>query len=285
MNAITQPTAPSPRHWAARLDLRFAHRHGRTRLAHAEHQGPLRIQRLFHPETDGTAHCYLLHPPGGVAAGDELSIDVAVDSGSALLTTPSAGRFYRVGALPQPQLQRVTLRGESGSRLAWLPQETLIYPGANAILDTRIELQGDAALSFWDIAVLGRPAAGEGFETGACKQRIQLRMDGRLVLEELLQLEAGDRLSRSAAGLNALSTSGVFISRLEADPELCRRWLARVNPDPAQGNFAVTQRGPLLIARYLGDDAALARQGFAALWVELAQASACPVSIPRIWHT
>ena len=40
----------SLRHWPARLDLQFGGGSGRTRLLHCEHQGPLRVQRLFHPD-------------------------------------------------------------------------------------------------------------------------------------------------------------------------------------------------------------------------------------------
>jgi urease accessory protein len=279
------PEAPVPRRWSAALELTFADAGGRTRLSQLRHQGPLRVQRLFHPDPDGTAHCYLLHPPGGVAAGDELFVDVAVESGSALLTTPSAGRFYRVGHYLEPQLQRVTLRCAENARLAWLPQETLLFSGANARLETVIELDKGAAFAFWDIVALGRPASGERFELGRCDQDIQLYRGGRLELSERLRLSAGDRLARSPLGLHGASTTGLCILLGEYAGARQRQWLTRVNGSAGYGPFSVTQRGDFVVARYLGEDAGQCRLGFAALWQQVVTMQGSRPSLPRIWHT
>lgn|SRR5690554_1301073 len=89
------------RHWAASLTLGFCARADGdvsiTRMTTARHYGPLRVQRPFYPEgRDGCCHVYLLHPPGGVASGDSLNIDVNVGEGAhTLLTTPAANKLYR----------------------------------------------------------------------------------------------------------------------------------------------------------------------------------------------
>ena len=65
--------------WRAELELRFAHRHGRTRLAHRWHRGPLRIQRPFYPANPhggDTCQVVILHPPAGVVGGDRLGMDI-----------------------------------------------------------------------------------------------------------------------------------------------------------------------------------------------------------------
>ncbi len=59
--------------WQATLDLRFHQAGGKTVLASAQHVGPLTVQRPFYPEEE-TCHLYLLHPPGGIVGGDELTI-------------------------------------------------------------------------------------------------------------------------------------------------------------------------------------------------------------------
>jgi len=68
--------------WQAYLTLGFAHNHGKTILAHRRHSGPLTVQRPFYPEGN-VCHVYLLHPPGGVVAGDRLVIDINAATGSA----------------------------------------------------------------------------------------------------------------------------------------------------------------------------------------------------------
>ena len=82
--------------WRAELDVRLGIRAGKTRLLAASHRGPLRVQRVFHPEGDGSAHLVLLHPPAGLVGGDALHVRAHVEAqASALLTTTGAGKAYR----------------------------------------------------------------------------------------------------------------------------------------------------------------------------------------------
>ena len=276
------------RHWPASIRLRFNRAKGdsRTRLAECTHSGPLRVQRLFHPDPDGKAHCYLLHPPGGVAPGDELLMQARVDSGAALLTTPSAGRFYRIGNTGVGQRQVQELEVASGALLEWLPQETLLFDGAEAQLHTRITLENEAALAFWDILVLGRPASGERFRRGEVDQRLRVSCGERLALDERLQLTAGDRMQHGRAGLGGASTIGTALFRVVAERELCTDWLRERCAERERGRFGLTQRGEFLIARYLGEDAALCRAAFSSLWQRVqARARGLSPSEPRIWHT
>ncbi len=289
MNQSLDPKAAesikATRHWLAHLALEFTEQNHRTELAHARHQGPLRIQRLFYPDDDGKAHCYLLHPPGGVVLGDELSIDVHLRDGKALLTTPSAGRFYDVATFTEPQVQRVNLRVDKGL-LEWLPQETILFSGANARLLNFIDLSATAKLAFWDIVVLGKPASGDRFDTGALEQRLSIRRDGRPALEERVQLCAGDDLSRASIGLANASTLGIAVFTGELRDEAMEQWLVSVNNHEGVGDFSLSQRGEFLIARYRGEDAQRCRLGFTGLWRRLgAEQNGWMPAEPRIWHT
>lgn len=271
------------RHWRARLELAFrSGGNGRTELAHAGHEGPLRIQRLFYPDNDGAAHCYLLHPPGGVVLGDRLDIDVTTESGRALVTTPSAGRFYGVGNYQTSrQQQHVSLRVGADARLEWLPQETILFSGSRARLACRIELAQAAQLAYWEVTVLGRPASGETFRDGDLRQELTICREGELCLQERLALRAGDRLCRGRIGLNGRSTFGTAVFTAQWERDASESWL-----DSVGGDFALTQRGEFLIARYLGDDALACRQGFSALWRQVyRQPDGVEASEPRIWHT
>ncbi|WOJ94104.1 urease accessory protein UreD [Congregibacter variabilis] len=282
---LTAESSKPLRRWRAQLDLSFRESDGRTRFDHCLHEGPLRVQRLFYPEPGGKAHCYLLHPPGGVVLGDELEINIALNTGEALITTPSAGRFYTVDKHQETQRQTVNLAVRKG-RLEWLPQETILFNGVNAQLETRIDLEESSQLAFWDVVVLGRPACGETFTCGRLKQTLEIYRQGEPLLVERLAFEAGDRVSQSRMGMQQQSTVGIMVLTEVPGMPLLDQWLEAVNSDANCGAFTVTQRGSLMIARYLGDDAQRCREGFASLWSTAVRELRGHVpATPRIWHT
>ena len=167
----------SVREWKASLALMFAHKNGRTILKSREHYGPLVVQRPFYPE-GAVCHIYLIHPPGGVVGGDKLSIEVRLQEGShTLITTPSAGKFYRSGDLKGTQSQY--LMAEKDSLLEWLPQENIFFDGCRSEIKTDIRLTGNAMFFGWEINCLGRPAAREKFKQGTITQRINMYRDDR----------------------------------------------------------------------------------------------------------
>lgn len=191
--------------WQAMLDLRFGHRAGQgSVLSHARHSGPLRVQKPLHPEGPGICHAVLLHPPGGVAGGDQLQIDVTVEPGAhALLTTPGATRWYK--SQGRPAAQRVRLRVEEGAILEWLPQENMLFAGADATMALDLDLAPGARAIGWDAVVLGRYGAGEHWNhtgTAHCAAaRLQLHnrlaCGGRPLWLEQGELHAGHALLSS----------------------------------------------------------------------------------------
>ncbi len=70
------PDAGSDAGWQARIALGYRALDGRTVLARREHSGPLRVQKPLYPEGDAVCHTLLLHPPGGIAGGDALRVEL-----------------------------------------------------------------------------------------------------------------------------------------------------------------------------------------------------------------
>ena len=142
-------------------------------VARHGHTGPLRILRSLYPEGDGICHNVLIHPPGGLVAGDTLNITVRAAPGAhGLVTTPGATRFYRSDGAQA--LQRTAITLDAGARMEWLPLEAICYSGCLAENHLTINLASGAELLGWDVTALGLPAAGKPFDTGQFCQHIEV---------------------------------------------------------------------------------------------------------------
>ncbi len=292
MNAIAHPVNAAPAEgWQAALALRFAVRAGRTVLVRNEHAGPLRVQRAFYPESAGQAHVYILHPPGGIVAGDVLAISAEFAPGShGLITTPSAGRVYRTNHASQPQIQRTLIRVEDGGWGEWLPQENIVFNGALARNHTRIELEGQAQFIGWEIACLGRPASGEWFESGELQQQIQLLREGVPLLQERSLLQGGSAIMQAPWGLQGMTATGTLLCTA-TNPALLATLKERCEQHNRIGEtgalkIAATVLPGLLVVRALADNAAQVRAAFIDCWQQMRlHMKQQPAVAPRIWFT
>ena len=264
--------------WEAELKLGFAQRGDKTVLARREHRGPLTVQRPFYPE-GGVCHIYLLHPPGGVVAGDHLAIEADVESGGqALITTPAAGKIYRSGG--GAAQQSVNLSVAENACLEWLPQETIIYEGAQLKSTMNIDLAEHAHFVGWEVLALGRPAAGEGFAYGEVALNWLIRRGGLLFYMERLHLDAEAFQARwGLFGHSACGTMFVYPStplHLAAVQEL-------IGEEPNRG---VTLIEDLLICRGLDRRADLLKGFFENVWGLVREGViGRKVCAPRIWAT
>ena len=275
---IAEPVSST---WKARLDLGFSAEEGRSLLSHRRHDGPLVVQKPLYPEGHAVCHAIVVHPPGGIAGGDALSLSIDVgEHAAALLTTPGAAKWYRSAGPLATQELRFRVRGS----LEWLPQETIVFDGARAELATSIDLAPGATFLGWDLVCLGRRGSGERFARGRFAFDTRLRRDGRLLWMERGAIEGGSRLLASPAGLGGRSVYGTLVLAAEgvaaAEVAACRML------SPEEGEGAVTRLPGVLLARYLGDSGESARDYFRRLWHILRPAvagrEACD---PRIWAT
>lgn len=269
--------------WKAGLSLGLVPRGARTVLASSSHFGPLRVQRPFYPEGP-VCHLYLLHPPGGMVAGDDLSIDLNLQAGAeALVTTPAAGKFYRVESYAAPQYQGVQASVKTDAVLEWLPQETIVFNGARGELRNRFDLEAGARLIGWDIVCLGRRASGERFDAGRIQQRIEIFRDSKPVFIDRVDFEGGSEMLHSPWGMHGRSVSGTLFAAM-ADNTIDMDRLREALPIGRE--WGLTRRGEVLLARYLGDSAEICRRGFEQLWRLLRpELLGRPVHRPRIWNT
>ena len=289
--------APAPvRSWLGRLQLAYGQRRECSVLVRSQHLGPLRVQRPFYPEANGCCHTYILHPPGGMAVGDRIDICAELEPDtSVLFTTPSAGKMYGTLKVDRdqqmPQCQQVKIHVADGASAEWLPQETIIFDGAQARLESEFYLHANAKLIAWDIVRLGRVASGEQFNSGSCYQKLRLFVDRRLHYHELNPMLAGSAKMSAQWGLQNKNTFATMIATVTLDrdqqDELVNKLEAFTNSDAENSClWGVTQKDDLLIVRYMGNKILNCRAGLAMLWSAIRPVVLNKAAVmPRIWNT
>jgi urease accessory protein UreH len=139
---------------------------------------------------------------GGTRGGDRLRTEVAVREGASLEWLPPASALYfpaadRVGVCRVSTHLVVT----AGSRLAWLPKVSIPCREARVVQDVVIDAASGSELLFWDGWSDGRTASGERGLYASLANRLEFRLDGRLLFQERWNVAGGRREQPDPAGL------------------------------------------------------------------------------------
>ena len=291
-DALLQPATAG---WSARLNLRFQPRDvngaQRTVMTERNHFGPLRILKPLYPEGDAICHAVIVHPPGGIVAGDSLAVDLRVDGGAhALATTPGAQKWYRSTGAAAAAITRLHVADDA--RLEWMPQETMVFDGARAKQTLAITLAPKAIFFGWEMLCLGRTARGERFANGEFRQSIGLvRADGGAPLwRESMVLSGNDALLSSKLGFRDLpvaATAWIAFPDVESGL-LTADILAAVRlqlADAPQAAASSPEAG-LIVIKALGDAPEAVRNLLIAVWKKIRlQVFSREAILPRIWST
>lgn len=271
--------------WEARLQLGLVQKNNKTLLNKRKHKGPLTIQRPFYPEEDGTCHLYILHPPGGVAGGDSLQLDLVCEANtSTLVTTPGASKFYQSNGLTAWQNQNLSVK--DSACLEWLPQETILFDGSNVNSATKVQLEHTSTFIGWEIVSFGRPACLEEFSSGVFKQTFELWRDDEPLLLDKVTIKDRAEVFSSLWGLQSQPVMGLM-TVVNPDTELlqlAKEYIQEMIEGYA--HLSVSVMGDVLICRCLDTNSMSIRDKFIELWKTIR-----PISInkkpcePRIWAT
>lgn len=282
--SLAKPSA-NKRHWLGRLDLRFDRRGARSYLGFRQHTGPLVMQKTLHPEGPEVCHGVLVHPPGGVAGGDHLQLNVEVSAkAKALITTPGAGKWYKANQYQAKQDLQFNVA--AGASLEWLPQENIVFDGADVGWQAGITLAEDAVFAGWDIVCLGRQARQESWQTGGLAQRLTIKRAGALQWLEQTKLTPSHPLMQSLIGLNGHKVMGTFVVVAGQVPEDLLAKCREVMSMETEAAIGLTALPEVFVARYVGDVSQAAKQYFEAIWQLLRPWYLNrPAVRPRIWNT
>lgn len=246
---------------------------GVTRRGALHESGSLRA-RFPSPEDDGLSAVFI-NTAGGIAGGDRFDIAISAGEGARLtLTTAAAEKVYRAPAAPA-QLD-ISLKAASGARLAWLPQETILFDRARISRRIDIDLADGASLLLCEIVVFGRAAMGERMQGGEFVDRWRLRRGGKLVFAETVRLDGdiGAKLARSAVAKGGVAVGTALV--VPGDEALVER--IREAADTFGGEVGISCWNGFAMARFCAQDAARLR---ADMMTVLGRASTA--ALPRLW--
>jgi urease accessory protein len=253
---------------------------GKTRINNLFQKSPIRI--MFPRSTSGALEeAVLINTAGGIAGGDRLEYKVALADASIAVTSQAAEKIYR--SLDEPSTITTKLRAFGATRLAWLPQETIIFNRARINRLTEIEVSSQAQLIALEWFVLGRAARGEAVTDGCIIDSWRVKKEGQLVWADTFQANTKTvaHLSRRALlfDCNAIGTLIYFGPDVEA-------WINMLRENASQQSCqcVVTVVAGLIIARFAAKVSLDLRLAVGGMLEQFGRRFAgAPFGIPKMW--
>lgn len=246
---------------------------GRTRINRLYQEGcaKIRIPKTYH----GTAlEAVMINSSGGVTGGDRMSWSFEAGANTHLmLTTQACEKVYKSSG--GVAANTVTLKAGRAARLAWLPQETIVFDRAGFSRAITADLAADAEALFLEPIILGRRSMGEHVKSADLRDRWRISQNGRLVHAEDFCL-GGDIASVLSqrpvtGGLTAFATLLFMSPRAEGFLEEARQLIG--------ANGGVSCWNGKLLARVMAEDSFQLRKTLLPL-VALMNFEA---DLPKVW--
>ncbi|MER9329340.1 urease accessory protein UreD [Mesorhizobium sp. M0488] len=268
--------APLAQRAAGLAQLGCASAGGRTRLRRLYQDGSAKI-RLPAVAAD-PLEAVLINTAGGLTGGDRLGWEVNVGAGAcATITSQACEKIYRAASGRAEVRVKLTV-GENG-RVAWLPQETIVFDRAAFARRLDVELATGAEALVLEAAVFGRLAMGERAAHGNFHDRWRVRQDGLLIHAEDFRIgpEIAAALARPAISGGAIAMATVLLVSPRAEA-LLDQVLEIVGGQGGASVWSVKRTGKLL-ARLCAGDGYQLRQRLVPL-VGLLNGQA---GLPKLW--
>ncbi len=278
----TNSNTASSNNWHGKLNLIYANSQDKTQVIHSYYQAPLKVQRPFYPESDAICHSVILHTAGGVVGGDKLSCDFHLEPKSqVLITTAAATKIYRSNDLQARQ--NIDVKLDIDTSLEWLPQETIVFDGANYRQDLRVELAKNATFLGWEITRFGRSARGEKFLQGEWRSNTEIWQEGKPLWIDRQWIPGCEEVFYSPHGLAGKPVVGTLVwVGNSVSPEIVTQ--AR-NLRSCVGDVGVTRLEHGFLCRYRGSVSSEVRNWFIDVWQLLRRSFLNrDVCIPRVWQ-
>jgi urease accessory protein len=175
----------------ARLDLRFERRAGRTVVAHAYAEPPLRIGRAF--DVDGAAYMILVTSGPGIFAGDCLHQSVTVGPGARVMLASQSALQVHPGDAPDAATVQNDYQVAEGGELHCHWDPVIPFSGARFSQRVNLRIAPDSRFYWSDGLMSGRASRGEAWQFRSIEHELRLDVGGQLRYLERYRLMPSDR--------------------------------------------------------------------------------------------
>ena len=251
-----------------------------TRIMDVFQRFPIHV--MFPRAGGAVEEAVLINTAGGIAGGDRLESGVtALANASIAVTTQAAEKVYR--ALNEPARIATRLKACEAAKLAWLPQETIVFNWARLSRETEIEISSGAELLALEWLVLGRAAHGEEMVGGHITDSWRVKKDGRLIWADNFRAtdETFPHLHRKALLSNCKAIATLVYFGPHLDKQLA--FLRDIAPSLAC-DCAATAVGGLIIVRFAAKVSSDLRHALRSFLQQFSlELGPSPFRVPKMW--
>jgi urease accessory protein len=204
-----------------------------------------------------------------------------MDKASIAITTQAAEKVYR--AINESAHITTILSARDEAKLAWLPQETIVFNRARVCRRTRIDVSSGSELLALEWLVLGRAAHGEKISAGNIMDSWRVSKNGRLVWAD--SYRATDAVFPHLSRKALLWDSTALATLLYFGPDLEERLqFVRDLASSLECQCAATLVGGLMVVRFAAKVSCDLRAALCNVLQQFGnQLGPGPFRVPKMW--
>jgi len=254
-----------------------------NRIVNLVQRSPLRV--LF-PVVEGiqASEAVLINTGGGTTGGDQFEYRIDSLPGSSLaVTTQAAEKIYKAISIPARVTTKLEVNG--GARLAWLPQETIVFNQARLRRATSLNVIDDAEVLVGEMLVLGRKARRERLDFLDIQDCWRVSRAGRLIWADTFRLDGGSTKNLQLASLLGHFSAVATFVYVGPSIELMHSSLrGRSNDGPDSATGVTVVNGVLLVRILAMDSSVLRHEAMSIIEVFQASLGPGPFKVPKMWN-
>lgn len=219
-------------------------------------QGSARIR--FPNQTQGPLQAVLINTAGGLTGNDDIHWRAVANKHSHLcISTAACEKIYRTHG-PSAR-QNTTLHVAENARLEWLPQESIVFNGANLHRTLELRMQDSSEALVVESLIFGRLAMNERCDNAIVRDRWRIYRNNQLLHAEDLHINMNTNANiRSQSQMHHYGATSTVVLIADKTPEWFANIASRVRAllplETTQTRVGVSVLPSRLVIRFVAKD-------------------------------